>query len=203
MTKTTGGDFSALLKTAFCSVAPISDREAAALEAHFRRYEQWNRVLNLSSIHDMDSVIVRHYCESLFLAKHLPEGPLRVVDVGSGAGFPGIPVAVVRPDCEVVLVEGHQRKAVFLKEATRDLPNVRVFSARAEQLDAPFDWMLSRAVAWEELRPHFVRLARAVGLLVGSPDAAEISQDAVVAWHVPILLPWGRQRVLLTGDCST
>jgi 16S rRNA (guanine527-N7)-methyltransferase len=196
-------DFCTMLERELADVAPIGSRGAALLEGHFRRYEQWNRVLNLSSIHDMESAVVRHYCESLFLAAHLPAGRLRIVDVGSGAGFPGIPVAVARPDCEVLLVEGHQRKAVFLKEATRALPNVRVFAGRAEQLNLPFDWVLSRAVAWEDLRSHFERLARAIGLLVGASDATQICKDSVAAWQEPIRLPWGRQRVLLIGDRST
>jgi 16S rRNA (guanine527-N7)-methyltransferase len=73
----------------------------------------------LSSIRDAETAVVRHYCESLYLAIHLPPGGHRIVDLGSGAGFPGFPIAVARPECSVVLVESHQRKAAFLKEAAR------------------------------------------------------------------------------------
>jgi 16S rRNA (guanine527-N7)-methyltransferase len=87
--------------------------EYPALRAHFELLQRWNKSLNLTRIDSVE----RNYGESLFLGRHLPPGPLRICDIGSGAGFPGFPVAVLRPDCEITLIEAHQRKAVFLKEA--------------------------------------------------------------------------------------
>src|SRR5206468_1621010 len=95
---------------------------------------RWNRKLNLISVHTEDQMIERHYYESLFLGQHLPTGSLRIADIGSGAGFPGFVVAVQRPDCTVNLIESHQRKAVFLREAARDVPNIRVSAKRAEEV---------------------------------------------------------------------
>ena len=97
-----------------------------ALQRHHELLERWNQRLNLTRIDSVE----RNYGESLFLGKHLPEGPLRICDIGSGAGFPGFPVAVLRPDCEVTLIESHQRKAVFLKEAARGIANIRVLAKR-------------------------------------------------------------------------
>src|SRR5437868_3656406 len=91
----------------------------AALEVHYNLLLRWNTVLNLTGITDLDTAVERHYCESIFLAAHLPAGPLRLADIGSGAGFPGLPIAVLRPDCMVTLIESHQRKSVFLREASR------------------------------------------------------------------------------------
>ena len=107
---------------------------------------RWNKVLNLTSIRTLEEAIERHYGESVFLAAHLPAGVLSIADVGSGAGFPGIPIAVVRPDCRVTLIEAHRRKAVFLREAARDLPNVTVIADRAESVHQSFDIAVSRAV---------------------------------------------------------
>ena len=121
------------------------------LESHYELLLRWNRKLNLTRIEELEDVVRLHYCESLFLSQCLPPGPLRIVDVGSGGGFPGIPVAVSRPECEVTLVESHQRKAVFLREATRGLTNVTVAAKRAEDLVGSFDWVVSRAVAPAEI----------------------------------------------------
>jgi 16S rRNA (guanine527-N7)-methyltransferase len=136
-----------------------------ALEAHFELMLRWNAKLNLTRITDREQAWERHYKESIFLAHKLPAGPLRIADVGSGAGFPGIPIAVVRPECSVTLIESHQRKAVFLREATRDLPNVRVLAMRAEDVGEKFDWIVSRAVSPEEVLK--LDLALNVALLTG------------------------------------
>ena len=126
---------------------------------------RWNAKLNLTRITDRAEAWERHYKESIYLANKLPPGPLRIADVGSGAGFPGIPIAVVRPECTVTLIESHQRKAVFLREATRDLPNVHVLAMRAEEVTEKFDWVVSRAVNPEEVLK--LRLAPNIALLTG------------------------------------
>jgi 16S rRNA (guanine(527)-N(7))-methyltransferase RsmG len=140
--------------------------------------------------------VERHYCESIFLAARLPAGPLRVVDIGSGAGFPGLPVAVFRADCTVTLVESHQRKAVFLKEAARSLSNVRVLARRAEQVEDEFDLAVSRAVSYHDLTPCLKALAPAACLLSGTEGPPP---EMSFAWEPPIPLPWGTQRCLWTG----
>src|ERR1700686_1014922 len=95
---------------------------------------RWNKTINLTRIEGIEEAVDRHYAESLFLGANLPAGPLKIADVGSGAGFPGIPVAILRPEVAVSLIESHQRKGVFLKEATRRLQNVTVISKRAEHV---------------------------------------------------------------------
>ena len=67
------------------------------LEAHYNLLTQWNARLNLTRIESVEDAVRLHYCESLFVGTRLPAGPLRIVDVGSGAGFPGIPIAILRP----------------------------------------------------------------------------------------------------------
>jgi hypothetical protein len=103
---------------------------------------------------------------------------------------------VLRPDCEVTLVEAHQRKAVFLREASRNLPNVRVLAVRGEDVAGVFDRGISRAVSYEDLRGVLKRLARAADLLTGAEEPPE---SLGFEWQEPIVLPWGRQRFLRQG----
>ena len=164
--------------------------------AHLDLLMRWNRSLNLTAIRNREEAIERHYYESLFLAASLPAAPLKIADVGSGAGFPGFPVAVFRPDCSVTLIESHQRKAVFLREASRSVPNVRVLAKRAEEVQETFDWVISRAVSYKDLGSFLQRLAPNVDLLTG----AEAPPEGIgFAWDVPVLLPWGDQRFLRKG----
>ena len=174
----------------------LSAEQEAALEAHLELLMRWNRTVNLTAIRSREEAIERHYCESLFLGARLPPGELRIVDVGSGAGFPGFPVAVLRPDCSVTLIESHQRKAVFLREASRKLPNVRVLAKRGEDVNETFDWAISRAVSYEDLASFLRSLAPNVDLLTGKESPPEAMG---FGWDRPILLPWGDQRFLWTG----
>ena len=172
-----------------------------ALEAHFQLMMLWNRTVNLIRVRDREEAIERHYNEALFLASHLPAGAWRIVDIGSGAGFPGFPVAVVRPECSVTLVEAHQRKAAFLKEASRGLANVHVLARRAEDVADSFDWAVSRAVSYADLERVLRRLAPRAALLTG---AEEPPASLGFVWEEEVALPESRQRFLRIGtSCFT
>jgi 16S rRNA (guanine527-N7)-methyltransferase len=99
--------FADLLRQRLAGIVELSPGQVEALEAHYRLLLRWNRTLNLTSIRKIEEAVERHYCESLFLGTHLPQDLLRIADIGSGAGFPGFPVAVLRPDCSVTLIESH------------------------------------------------------------------------------------------------
>lgn len=178
---------------------PLSPEQQSALEAHLELLLRWNQKLNLTSIRNREEVIQRHYCESLFLGMHLPPGPLTIADVGSGAGFPGFPVAVLRPDCQVTLIESHQRKAVFLKESGRKQTNLRILSCRAEEVSERFDRVISRAVSYEDLSGILKILAPAVDLLTGEDEPP---QNIGFTWQTPIPLPLGAHRFLRSGTVS-
>jgi 16S rRNA (guanine527-N7)-methyltransferase len=178
--------FRELLASEFQPYGELTPLQVVQLEHHFRLLLSWNQKLNLTRIAETAEAVRLHYCESLFLGLKLPPGPLRVADLGSGAGFPGIPVAVLRPDLRVSLIESNQRKAVFLREAARELPNVEVLPIRLEDCTESFDWVISRAVTPLDIISS--GLAPNFALLVASRDApacAEITK-----------LPWGRDRVL-------
>ena len=179
----------------------VTPEQAGLLEAHFELLARWNRTLNLARIRDRAEAIERHYNESLFLARRLPAGALPIADIGAGAGFPGLPLAVVRPDCAVTLIESHQRKAVFLREASRGLPNVRVFAGRAEDCcGSRLDWAVSRAVSYGDLAKFLARLAGHAALLTGA-DEPPVALG--FEWEAPLLLPGSQQRFLRVGRCFT
>jgi 16S rRNA (guanine(527)-N(7))-methyltransferase RsmG len=165
--------------------------EYPALKAHHDLLQLWNKRLNLTRIDSIE----RNYGESLFLGRHLPPGLLRICDIGSGPGFPGFPVAILRPDCQVTLIESHQRKAVFLKEASRDIPNIRVLAKRGQDVTETFDWAISRAVSAEDLVPFLTRLAPNFALLTG----AEEPSIPGIAWDPSIPLPDSDSRFLRIG----
>jgi len=180
-------NFKRLLRQEFLPHGILSDTQLDLLESHFSLLSTWNRRINLTRIREFEDSVRLNYCESLFLAKSLPEGSLRIVDVGSGAGFPGIPVAIFRPECQVDLVESHQRKAAFLREASHELPNIRVISQRAEECVPDYHWLISRAVS-----------RGALGKLNLAPNSA-----LLVGGDTGLPIPWGRGRRLLIVSRGT
>jgi 16S rRNA (guanine527-N7)-methyltransferase len=190
----TESHFRELLKAEFQPYGDLSRKQLDLLDHHYQLLLRWNPRLNLTRISDLQEVVWFHYCESLFLGTVLPPGPFQVGDLGSGAGFPGIPLAICRPDLQVTLIESDLRKAVFLREASRELMNVEVSANRFEHHAARFDWAVSRAVASQEvlasrLAPNFVTLMA----VHSAPHGSEV-----------IRLPWGRDRALVVtrGDVS-
>ena len=188
--------FRELLRQKLNGVLTLSEDQIEALKHHYELLRRWNTRLNLTSIESLEEAIERHYCESLFLAAHLPQGGLRVADIGSGAGFPGIPVGIARPDCLVTLIEAHTRKSVFLREAIRGFSNFRVLPKRAEAVGEVFDYAVSRAVSYEDLSPILNKIAGRADLLTG----VEAPPDAMgFDWQPALLLPWGHHKYLRIG----
>lgn len=188
--------FSDLLRDRLRGIVDLSPGQIAALAEHYDLLVRWNQKLNLTTITSLEQAVERHYCESLFLGSHLPPGNLRIVDVGSGAGFPGFPVAILRPDCSVALVESHQRKAVFLREASRKVANVRVIAKRAEDVAEKFDRLISRAVSYEDLKGSLQNLASGADLLTGAEDPPSLG----MVWQEPVQIPWGNAQFLRIGN---
>jgi len=172
----------------FAPYGQLSATQLAQLEAHYNLLVRWNAKLNLTRISSMEAAIQLHYCESLFAGLSLPSEALKIADIGTGAGFPGLPIAILRPECHLTLVESHQRKAVFLREASRDLPNVDVFSGRAEDLKKSFDWIVSRAVTPADVLK--LKSASRFLLLIGAEDTAKLGGGTK--------MPWGPNRFLVT-----
>ncbi|MBA2238761.1 MAG: 16S rRNA (guanine(527)-N(7))-methyltransferase RsmG [Lysobacter sp.] len=123
---------------------------AKPLLAYLVLLERWNRIYNLTAIRDPREMVGKHLLDALAIHPHL-DGISTLADLGSGAGIPGIPLAIARPDLQLTLVESNGKKARFLRETVRalPLPNVRVAESRAEALDEPaaFDAITARALA--------------------------------------------------------
>jgi 16S rRNA (guanine527-N7)-methyltransferase len=181
--------FRKLLTAEWAPFGVLSEDQLSKLEYHYELLMRWNSVLNLTRIQQLEEVVRLHYCESLFLGSMLPAGVRAIVDVGSGAGFPGVPVAVLRPECAVALVESHQRKAVFLTEACQVLPNASVMAVRAESAGGSYDWVVSRAVA----SPTVLALnqASSIAILTSEAELLALPNPTSV-----IPLPWGKQRII-------
>ncbi len=174
----------------------LTEEQREQLRRHHDLLLQWNRKINLVSERGETELIERHYYESLFLGRHLPAGPLRIADLGSGAGFPGFVVAVQRPEFSMTLIESHRRKAVFLREAAREISNVSVRAQRAEEVNERFDWVISRAVRYQDICKTLLSLAPKAALLTGDTDIDELPG---YEWAEPIRLPWGDNRYLFVS----
>lgn len=124
----------------------------AKLLAYLALLQKWNRTHNLTAIREPERMVTHHLLDSLATLRHLPQAAsMRLVDVGSGGGLPGIPLAIARPAWKVTLLDSNAKKAAFLRQAVAELPlpNVEVAATRAEDYLAvrPFDIVISRALS--------------------------------------------------------
>jgi 16S rRNA (guanine527-N7)-methyltransferase len=155
------------------------------LSAYLDLLLKWNQRTNLTAIRDPEEIVRRHFGESLFVAAHLPECET-LLDLGSGAGFPGLPIQLARPKLQVTLAESQHKKASFLREAVRTLGvSTEVWGDRAESLERQFDVVALRAVdrpaealavAREKVRPggtiaHLTGSAEGSGRIIPVPGA--------------------------------
>jgi 16S rRNA (guanine527-N7)-methyltransferase len=194
--------FSQLLNRELNRWIGLSDQQIDQLYRHYDLLLRWNEKMNLTTVKPGVETVLRHYCESLFFAAHLPaaQEDISVLDLGSGPGFPGIPMAILKPGWRVSLVESSQRKAVFLRESTRDLRNIRVLAQRIEEVSTHADWVDARAVDPEEVLATVPRLAPDVGLMLGEDDFSSIRLQSRIAWAEPVRLPWGDRRLCVYGN---
>ena len=124
------------------------------LGTYARLLVEWNEKMNLTAITDPVGIAVKHFADSLTVAPLLPDGEFSLIDVGTGAGFPGVPLALLRPDCRLTLLDSLNKRLVFLEEVCRavELP-VTLIHARAEEggrradLREQYDVAVARAVA--------------------------------------------------------
>ena len=172
---------------------------------------RWNARVNLTAVSDPEQIVTRHFGESIFAARMLDlqaGGAITLADVGSGAGFPGIPIKLWALHLELTLIESHNKKATFLREALRTLKlnHAQVFCGRAEQWGQTADLVTLRAVEhFERALPVAEALVRPGGklcLLIGSSQmksAQELSGEQWT-WHDPLPVPLSTGRVVVIGE---
>ena len=126
---------------------PLADAARTRLLDYVALIDKWNRVYNLTAVREPEKMLAHHVLDSLAVTPHVSGSTL--LDVGSGAGLPGIPLAIARPQLAVTLLDANHKKAAFLKQAAIELglDNVDVVNARVEAWDAPrrYDVVISRA----------------------------------------------------------
>ena len=173
---------------------------------------RWNARINLTSVRQPEAIVIRHFGESLFAARHLfpdPVGagdsPISLIDIGSGAGFPGVPIKLWAPRIHLTLIESNHKKVAFLRQLARTLTltDINIVPGRAEAYAGPLaDVVTLRAVErFSSALPTAANLVAPTGrlaLLIGQPQTAlarELLPSA--AWNHPVPLPLSSARVLL------
>ncbi|HZB89253.1 MAG TPA: 16S rRNA (guanine(527)-N(7))-methyltransferase RsmG [Terracidiphilus sp.] len=204
-------DISVQLQTLLASAGleSIQTKQNKQLNDYFALLERWNRRVNLTAIRDPEGILARHFVESIAAAQALPAAIATLLDFGSGAGFPGIPIAICRPEIAVTLAESQGKKAAFLREAVRTLGlGAQVHAARAETLTIQFDCVTLRAVdRMQQAVSAAARLVRSGGWLAplittaGLP-ALEAATGAGFIWRPPTPLPGSDRRILALARAS-
>ena len=193
---------------------------AASISTYIDILIRWNSRLNLTAIRDPEAIVTRHFGESLFAARILfpdaPGGSLptndrpSVADLGSGAGFPGVPLKLWAPAISLTLIESSHKKATFLRELARalTLTDINIQNARAETLPpSSFDLVTLRAVErFDTTLPIAAGLVKPSGrlaLLIGSAqeDRARILLPDW-SWEPAIPIPLSRSRVVSIARLS-
>jgi 16S rRNA (guanine527-N7)-methyltransferase len=159
---------------------------------------KWNARTNLTAIRDPEEIVRRHFGESLFAGQHLGPETNTLLDFGSGAGFPGLPIAILRPEIAVTLAESQNKKATFLREVVRTLAlQVEVWAGRVETLPEAVQFHTvtlravdNMAVALSAAAP---RADKELLLLVGAPT----TPPPGFTFQAPIPIPASKISILL------
>jgi 16S rRNA (guanine527-N7)-methyltransferase len=183
----------------------LNSREGNAFSEYLSLLLKWNSKLNLTAIREPELILRRHFFECVLCARLIPEGVSTLLDFGSGGGFPGIPIAICRPEIEVTLGESQSKKAAFLREVIRTLHlKSRVEHRRAETIQMTFQAVSLRAVDKMEqavgLAAELVTPQGYFVLMAGRGDLTRFQAAAPrFTWKDPFLLPGTTEEVILIG----
>jgi len=203
--------------------AVLSPAQLLDISTYIDLLIRWNARINLTAIRDPEAIVARHFGESLFAARRLFPNPSAssassavkdsdraptVADLGSGAGFPGLPIKLWAPEIALTLIESNHKKAAFLREVVRalTLTSVNVQAARAETLTATtFDVVTLRAVErFVATLPIAAQLVAPGGRLALLISAAQLDQARaslpLFSWTTPDPIPLSDSRVLVVAD---
>jgi 16S rRNA (guanine527-N7)-methyltransferase len=220
--------------------AVLSPTQLQNISTYIDILQHWNTRINLTAIRNGEEIVTRHFGESLFVARHLfpphpvsssvppvpsvlkdfdfevaeaqsPKAKARVADVGSGAGFPGIPIKLWAPNISLTLIESNQKKATFLREIARalTLTNINIQNTRAQALPpSTFNVVTLRAVErLAEVLPVATQLLAPAGrlalLIASSQLDTTTSTLPQLSWQAPIPIPQSQSRLLVLGRLST
>jgi 16S rRNA (guanine527-N7)-methyltransferase len=198
--------------------AIIRDLKAYGITASTRLCDQirvyidlllrWNQKTSLTTVTQPEEIVRFHFGESLLAVPSVPIRHGRLADVGSGAGFPAVPIRMVFNNLSVVLIESNQKKATFLAEVVRELQlaNVEVRRSRMENVsfrDRPVQFVSARAVRIDDDFLNWslqsLNSGGSLVLWLGEEDASNISKISGWSWAAPIRIPRSDRRVILHG----
>jgi len=191
---------------------PAYDDQVLQIQQYMKILLVWNDKVNLTAIRDPLEILYRHFCECMFAGFSVPMEYGRLADAGTGAGFPGLPLKILRPGLQVFLIESNLKKATFLAEVIRELGlrEAQVLVRRYEELGeeiAPLDYVCSRALGEYDkflTWAHSDSLgAKEVVLWMGANDLLEIRKNLSWEWQEPIPVPNSLRRLILVGKKKT
>jgi 16S rRNA (guanine527-N7)-methyltransferase len=186
----------------------LSEHQLQAVQKYLSLLLEWNRSINLTAIEDPIEILARHFGESLFAASLLKIGGTRLADVGTGPGFPGLPLKILSPEMQLTLFESNSKKCAFLTEIVQrlQLNSVNVMKQRYEKYGSGnegFDFVCSRALGDY---PVFLPWARGVlkpgGSLIlwlGTDESIRLGRRKEFFWDSPVPIPDSQRRVILIG----
>jgi 16S rRNA (guanine527-N7)-methyltransferase len=206
------------------NAAVLSPAQLQYISTYIDLLLRWNARINLTAVRQPQEIVTRHFGESIFAARHLfpqaepgtaaampgsgsPVARTHVIDLGSGAGFPGLPIKLWAPEVDLTLIESSQKKATFLREVVRSLKltGVEVFMGRADGFEGPKGQVVTlRAVEhFESIIPVAAGLVTSSGrlaVLIGEAQLKHIRERVPgFDWAVPVGLPISSNRVLIIG----
>lgn len=193
--------------------AALSPAQLRDISRYIDILVRWNARINLTAVRQPEEIVTRHFGESIFAARHLfpsghPVARPHVIDVGSGAGFPGLPIKLWVPDVDLTLIESSQKKATFLREVVRnlELTSAEVFAGRADAFAGPRAEVVTlRAVErFESIIPAAAGLVKACGRMVVMIGEAQLKRVRELVpglkWDMPVRLPLSSNRVMIIGS---
>jgi 16S rRNA (guanine527-N7)-methyltransferase len=187
-------------------VAGLDARAVEQFEAYLALLMKWNARMNLTAARKPEEIVRRHFAESIFAAQQIPKHVKTLLDFGSGAGFPGIPIAICRPKVGVTLAESQGKKAAFLREAVRTLGlKAEVWPGCVEEMESGrvFDAVTLRAVdkMAAACEAAVDRLATGGWMAVFTTLKLEASLEKLkgIRWEAAVAIPWSEQEILKTG----
>lgn len=187
----------------------LTDIQVEQISTYLDLLLKWNTKMNLTAVREPESIVQRHFGESLFAAGMIATNCSEagsLVDVGSGSGFPGLPIKIAIPQLSVTLIESQQKKATFLREVIRELKlaDTSISNSRAEAFNERADVVTMRAVeSFEQALPAASRLVEVGGRLILLIGAGQVERAESLlsgfTWNAPIQIPISAHRVVLIG----